>query len=121
MCWNIIIRFLLEGYLELSIDCMINIKFQSYQYSSAEEIASLFFTYGILFLLVALPFFILGFFYFKEEEQLKKDAKIAAQVGALFEGLQLNEKRGVLFNFVFTIRRLVFALILVFSVGYPWA
>ena len=46
---------------------------------------------------------------------------MAAEVGALFEGLQLNEKRGVLFNFVFTMRRLVFAAILVYCVAYPWA
>ena len=63
MCWNIILRFLLEGYLELCIDCMINIRYQSYVHSSVEEIASLFFTYGILLLLVVFPFFILGFFY----------------------------------------------------------
>ena len=72
MCWNIILRFILEGYLELCIDCMINIRFQWYEHTSVEEITSLCFTYSIFLIIAIFPFFVLGFFWVKQEIDLKK-------------------------------------------------
>ena len=99
---------------------MINIRYQLYEHRSTHEIVSLIFTYGILFLLVAFPFFILIFFTVKTEKELKDDKPLIAKYGALFEGLQLRNKRGVLFNFVFTVRRFFFAALIVYGGVYPW-
>ena len=72
------------------------------------------------FCLFLFPIFILGFFYYKSDDDLRYDEQLKKRFGSLYEGLQLREKRGALFNFVFIFRRLIFAIIIVSFGKYPW-
>lgn len=49
-----------------------------------------------------------------------KDEALNNVYGSLYEGIKLQRKQGISFNIVFTVRRIVFAAILVFVSIYPW-
>lgn len=62
LCWNFILRFFLEGYLELSIGCMINIKYARFMDKTVVQAINMDVTYVISFFLFVYPFFIYMFF-----------------------------------------------------------
>jgi hypothetical protein len=48
------------------------------------------------------------------------DKEIIRKYGEIFYGLKLQRKRGLSYYVIFTLRRLLFAYIIVYLQEYPW-
>jgi len=66
----------------------------------------------LLSLLVAFPIFIFIYGYLTPEKSLK-DEEMNKKIGAIFEGANIKDKRGVYYNAIFAFRRLILAYCLV--------
>mmetsp|Transcript_30102 Transcript_30102/g.45993 ORF Transcript_30102/g.45993 Transcript_30102/m.45993 type:complete len:135 (-) Transcript_30102:1414-1818(-) len=122
--WNMPLRFMLEGYLELTIDCLINLKpLLQGKMSLFEDVHSSFsnlFSVGFSILLIAYPFIIFFKMSAVTEESLANDESLRKHVGEMYDGVRIKDKSGVSYNFIFTLRRFVYAAILVFLNHVPW-
>lgn len=120
LMWNTLLRFFLEGYLELSIDTFIDIRFFEISADdTAHHYVSHVLTMVILLYLLVLPFFIAIFLYKHSIEELEEQETVD-KYGSVYEGLKVKRKQGLSYYVTFTVRRFFFAATLVFAVEMPW-
>ena len=111
--WNMLIRFYIEGYLELSMACFINFKNVSEQVSIDDNL-NYWFAFGMIVSLLCFPFYVSWFVNRTNEEKMLHDIQLRSVFGSIYENLKLQRKRGVAYYAVFTLRRLLFA----FNIAY---
>jgi len=109
-----LIRFLLESYLELCICALLNMMFLSDKGSG--EIMGAMFATSYVGILTLLPI-IISWFLLRYRHVLKKK-KIERKYGAFYEDLRVNCEYSLHNNFYFTCRRLLFAYSVVFLVKF---
>jgi len=109
-----LIRFILESYLELCICSLLNMMFLSKNGSG--EILSAIVAFCYVFLLTLFPI-IISWFLLRYRHVLKKK-KIERKYGAFYEDLRIESEYALHNNFYFICRRLVFAYSLVFLVNF---
>ena len=108
--FNIYIRFALEAYLELSLSSMI--RFKNYRWENGNErFHSTFATIIYLGLLVFLCF---SLFFLQTNFLTLNSESSRRRYGDLYLGLQTRERTALVFPFVFMMRRLIYAGILVY-------
>ena len=113
LLWNLILRFFIESYLELAMSCFINFRNVSEVHQLDDNI-NYWFAFVMLAILVCFPVFVLWFVWDTHESHLLRNRPLRSVFGSIYENLKLQRKRGVAFYAVFTIRRLLFALSLVY-------
>lgn len=93
--WNSIFRFLIEMYLELSFDSMVNLNgAYVYEPKSYYEHISLGMAYGCLVVLAVFPLYIVFFLGRCPENDLLNDKELFKNKGSIYEGLKIKGKRG---------------------------
>lgn len=119
--WNFLFRFTLESYLEMAICCLINTRFGPWnREASLHEQVSLGYAFILLILLVAFPMYIAYFSIKTPLDRLYNDKSLKGRKGSIYEGLKLKNKIGLPYNIVFCVRRMVFAVILIYLSDYVW-
>lgn len=115
MVYGFLIRFLLEVYVEILTSTVLNMT-ELYWNTPGDWFLSL---YSIFMttLLIALPFWMVWFLH-KNQSQLDED-EFRAKYGSLYSSLRLKNSGAMYYNFLFLLRRIVFALASVFLVEYP--
>ena len=108
--FNVYFRFGLEAYLELCLSSMI--RFKNYKWhTSSEQFHSAFASIIYLGLLAYLCF---SLFFLQSNFPNLKSESMLKRYGDLYLGLQTRERTAMLFPFVFMLRRLFYAGILVY-------
>ena len=114
--FDYIIRFFLEGYIELMISSLLNIPNLSYE--SSGEYFSAIFAQIFCGILIFFPFVIL-FFIFGNHEILEKSF-LSRKFGSLWEGINHKKSKwAALYNFFFTFRRLILIIITIYLQDLP--
>lgn len=116
--WDVTFRFILEGYLEFGIVCLINLKYPTTD--SIHEIVNLVFSYIMLIVLIVFPIFIILFYFRISKFRLYHDEDLKKKVGAIYEDLKLRREYSITYNFVYCVRRLVYAYVLVEMDNHYW-
>ena len=109
MFWNVYIRFGLEAYLELCLSSLLRFKNFTFD-TNSEKFHSIFATVifvGVVAYL-ALSIFFLQWRYPKLDTQAARNC-----YGDLYLGLKTRERTAILSPFIFLLRRILFASILV--------
>ena len=108
LMYNAVLRTLLQLYLVQTISVMSSMKdFASLDSSQVTVTISLLWILCIGFLVYSLAF---PYGYFES----LADPKFRAKFGSLYTGVRTDSRVTVLYSFVFLLRRLVFALIVIF-------
>jgi len=111
--WNNTIRVLLESYIVMVVCC--SIQSTNYEFSSGSWGKIVYSCVAIFYSAVCLilPFF-QAIFCYKNFDKLD-DEKFERKWGVLWEGMRIDDKGFIAYNFVFLIRRLWLGLSVVFS------
>lgn len=114
--WNFVIRLVIEAYLELAFSVYFNLKYTGCNFNYIGSWVNYFFACLFAALIVAAPFFILGFYHyhfiaFSEEEFEEK-------YGSVYEGLKREKRSVIVYMTYFVIRRGTFAITSVFLYEY---
>ncbi|TNV84750.1 hypothetical protein FGO68_gene5840 [Halteria grandinella] len=123
--FNLLIRFLLEGYLQFAIDSLLqqshvsefqNICLQLSWETSKHRFSALF---SILLLAISVTSPLVIVILLLCLQRRLNNPTIFRRMGSLYEGLRTRLKLALIFNAIFVIRRLAFACIIVFLQKYP--
>lgn len=123
--WGSLIRLLFEGYLELCLSVLIgltDIEWSGDNYNTSVLYCNVF-TIVLSILLLALPFFIYGFYTVNMDKM--EDEEFVERYGDIYDGLILSnepEKRqaAVFYPFWFCMRRLIFSMVVIFFEEQLW-
>lgn len=108
MLWNFVIRLVIEAYLELAFSVYFNLKYTSCDFNYFGSWNNYFFALMLGFLLVASPFFILGFYHWNFTRFSDEDFQ--ERYGSVYEGLKKDHRSVIFYMAYFVIRRASFAL-----------
>lgn len=89
LCWNTILRFLIESYILIAISSFINLTELTFS-DSGSRASTIGAIVGMVVILL-LPFFIL-YYMFRKFDKLK-NKKVISKYGAMYEGLDLDKGR----------------------------
>ena len=116
VCWNPILRFLIESYMLIALSCCINLT--EFTFGDSGSRASSISTVVGMILIIFLPFFVLYFMHKKFAELNNEEVK--SRFGAIYEGLDLDKGRAViLVRLFFFFRRLMISLTVTYLMDYP--
>jgi len=116
VCWNQILRFLIESYMLIALSCCINLT--EFTFGDSGSRASSISTVVGMILIIFLPFFVLYFMHKKFAELNNEEVK--SRFGAIYEGLDLDKGRAViLVRLFFFFRRLMISLTVTYLMDYP--
>lgn len=119
LMWNVLLRFLLEGFFELSIIALIDWKYMYWDISNRHEKFSHIMNAIVATTLMLYPFVIYYILQSRTEEELQ-DEETKARIGSLTDGLKIKRRQGVLYNFIFVVRRCMLAATIVLLEEMPW-
>ena len=109
MFFNTYLRIGMETYLELAV--VILLRFRHLLFTSYSEIVHSSIAIFLMLIVVALPVFSLVFTQMKFAS-LSSD-KIKGMCGDMYLGLKVSERTEILYPFIFLLRRILYALVLV--------
>lgn len=115
--FNVILRFLLEGYLEFAIDALINVEGGNLVYDDITTGLSSVLAIIMTVVLILLPF-IMWYILKKNFHRLREEA-IEGKFGSIYEGLR-HKPGSIYYNCYFVARRFGFAATAVFLPNYPF-
>ena len=114
--FDFIIRFFLEGYIELMLSSLLNIPDLTYEQPG--DYFSAIFSQVFCGIMIFLPFVIL-FFIFGNHDLLDKPF-LKMRFGSLWEGINHKKSKwAAQFNFIFTSRRLILTIITIYLQDLP--
>jgi len=116
VCWNPILRLLIESYIFIALSCCINLT--EFTFGDSGSRASSISTVVGLILIILLPFFVL---YFMHKKFAKlKNKQVKSKFGAMYEGLDLDKGRSVILVRLFYFgRRLMISFTVTYLRDYP--
>jgi hypothetical protein len=106
--WNFVIRLTIEAFLELTFSVFFNLKYASCNFQYLGSWVNYFLAILFACMLVAAPFFIVGF-YWRNFEQLT-DEEFELRYGSVYEGLKPDRRSTIIYTTYFVIRRAAYAL-----------
>jgi len=116
VCWNPILRFLIESYIFFAISCFINLT--EFTFGDSGSRASSISTVVGMIIIIVLPFLVLCFMLLKFAKL--KNKQVIAKYGAMYEGLDLDKGRTVILaRLFFFFRRLIIGLSVNYLRDYP--
>ena len=116
VCWNPILRFLIESYIFIAISCCINLT--EFTFGDSGSRASSISTVVGMILIILLPFFVLYVMHTKFAKLKNKQVK--SKFGAIYESLDLDKGRAViLVRLFYFARRLMISFTVIFLKDYP--
>ena len=116
VCYNMVIRFIIEGYYEFAISVFLNI--QVLRYNMLGDSLNAFFTIGFIFIVSVFPGFAV-IFLLANKRNLHKEA-FEFKFGSFYESLKTKENWSLMFIPLFLFRRLILAIVLVFCAEFPF-
>lgn len=115
--WNFVIRTILETYLEMSLNNMI--KLYALNTETWFETLGSGFSIAILGVMAVFPIF--APIFLKKKRDVLKEPEFISKYGALMQDLRTNSRPIHYYQTFFMLRRLIFAMMIVFASRYPWA
>ena len=116
MYWTPVLRFAIEGSMDLSVSVTIeylNSDLYSHPDSSIHKWISFGFAVSVSIILIGAIIFIYVFLRNKTEDELLENAELLRKFGPILEGLKLKRAQGITYYVVFMIRRIATACIYV--------
>lgn len=109
LMWNFVIRLVIETFLELSFSCYFNLRYANCDFAYVGSWVNYFFAVLFTAMLVAAPFFIIGF-YLKYFDSFT-DEEFEEKFGSVYEGLRTDRKNVIFYTAYFVVRRGAYAMI----------
>lgn len=113
--WAQFLRLLTEGYIDISLSCLINI--QNINFSNASVIIDQVVKFVLLLIIIFLPI-IVTVFMEKKKLMLKKQI-FKEQYDSLYDGFDIRSASNQRFIGLFYLRRLLFSITCVFLTDHP--
>ena len=113
LLFGFILRYIIEGYLELAVLCFLNMKCIIWDNTFNRFTSILAIT--ILAIVILFPFLMPSLLYMNRENFDKKPFK--KRFRTLYEDLKREHNMIFIYQFLFLIRRLIFSLTLIFITG----
>lgn len=110
LLFGFILRYIIEGYLELSVLCFINLK--ALKFNTAFQALTSVTVFIVLIIVILFPVFVPLFLYKNRKrfsEKLFKD-----RFNTLYEELKTDHYLLFIYQFLFLMRRLIFSFTLIF-------
>ena len=117
ICCNMIIRYSLEKSITISIACLATMKVMSFD--NLSEGVSTTFSIIMIFLVVNILFFYPAFL--NRNQKILRRTKFTKRCGSLTLNLRTKQFWPLMYHFFFIGRRLLLAVLIVFSKRYPSA
>ena len=87
--WNCIFRFILESYIEICVDCFVNLRPLYLQCNQFYDYVSLVFSICFNLILIVFPFYCLRIMKKTSESRLLHDKELMEKQGSLYQGLKI--------------------------------
>jgi hypothetical protein len=103
-----ILRLLIEGYIELALTSIINL--QNLNWTSSSDYISSIYAFAILALVISLPLVMTYVLSSKTTEELQ-DKETELSLGTAYQDLKLEPRYALLYNAMQMYRRLIIAIV----------